>query len=37
MLQSPMTVTPASESIPRYKGKSRAPIFHETLIQQHKV
>src|SRR5438128_1509300 len=37
MLQSPTTATPASESKPRYKGKSGAQIFHEMLIQQHKV
>src|SRR4051812_43810269 len=37
MLQSPTTSTPASESKPRYKGKNGAQIFHEMLIQQHKV
>src|SRR5438105_13226019 len=37
MLQSPTTPTTASESKPRYKGKSGAQIFHEMLIQQHKV
>src|SRR5436190_5903400 len=37
MLQSPTTPTPTSESKPRYKGKSGAQIFHEMLIQQHKV
>src|SRR5436190_1377330 len=37
MLQSPTTPTPTSESKPRFKGKSGAQIFHELLIQQHKV
>src|SRR5258706_14210619 len=37
MLQSPTTPTTASESKPRYKGKNGAQIFHEMLIQQHKV
>jgi len=37
MLQSPTTPSTASESKPRYKGKSGAQIFHEMLIQQHKV
>ncbi len=37
MLQTPTTPTTASESKPRYKGKSGAQIFHEMLIQQHKV
>src|SRR5205814_5068836 len=37
MLQSPTTPTSTSESKPRYKGKSGAQIFHEMLIQQHKV
>src|SRR5258705_2098166 len=37
MLQSPTTPTQASESKPRYKGKKGAQIFHEMLIQQHKV
>src|SRR5258705_8827891 len=37
MLQSPTTASTASESKPRYKGKSGAQIFHEMLIQQHKV
>jgi len=29
--------TPATDAKPRYKGKSGAQIFHEMLIQQHKV
>src|SRR5438105_632323 len=37
MLQSPTTPTSTSEAKPRYKGKSGAQIFHEMLIQQHKV
>jgi acetolactate synthase-1/2/3 large subunit len=37
MLQSPTTASSPSESKPRYKGKSGAQIFHEMLIQQHKV
>src|SRR5882724_4502572 len=37
MLQSPTTPSTASESKPRYKGKSGAQIFHEMLVQQHKV
>jgi acetolactate synthase-1/2/3 large subunit len=37
MLQSPTTPATASESKPRYKGKTGAQIFHEMLIQQHKV
>ncbi|HEV8605983.1 MAG TPA: biosynthetic-type acetolactate synthase large subunit [Tepidisphaeraceae bacterium] len=37
MLQTSTTPTTASESKPRYKGKSGAQIFHEMLIQQHKV
>src|SRR5258706_12547804 len=37
MLQSPTTPSTASESKPKYKGKTGAQIFHEMLIQQHKV
>src|SRR6185369_11396080 len=37
MLQSPTTASSPSESKPRYKGKKGAQIFHEMLIQQHKV
>src|SRR3954463_1086073 len=37
MLQSPTTPATTSESKPRYKGKNGAQIFHEMLIQQHKV
>src|SRR5690348_16654561 len=38
-LQSNPTITsaPAREAKPKYKGKSGAQIFHEMLIQQHKV
>src|SRR5437764_11567877 len=36
-VQSDIKSAPASESKPRYKGKSGAQIFHEMLIQQHKV
>ncbi|MDB5302526.1 MAG: acetolactate synthase large subunit, partial [Phycisphaerales bacterium] len=31
------TASPAPAAKPRYKGKSGAQIFHEMLIQQHKV
>src|SRR5690242_10852260 len=31
------TTAPAAEAKPRYKGKSGAQIFHEMLIQKHKV
>src|ERR1051325_3825841 len=37
MLQSPTTASSPSETKPRYKGKKGAQIFHEMLIQQHKV
>ena len=37
-LQSnPAVAAPTSASKPRYKGKSGAQIFHEMLVQQHKV
>ena len=32
-----LTSAPADKSKPKYKGKSGAQIFHEMLIQQHKV
>src|SRR5688572_7250095 len=37
MLQTPTTPTTAADTKPRYKGKSGAQIFHEMLVQQHKV
>src|SRR6476619_4515155 len=37
MLQSPTTASSPSESKPRYNGKNGAQIFHEMLINDHKV
>jgi acetolactate synthase-1/2/3 large subunit len=38
MLQTPTTTTPAGQGTqPKYKGKTGARIFHEMLVQQHKV
>ena len=36
-LQSPATSTSDTSAKPRFKGKSGAQIFHELLIEQHKV
>jgi acetolactate synthase I/II/III large subunit len=36
-LQPDVQVAPATSDKPRYKGKTGAQIFHEMLIQQHKV
>ena len=37
MLDRPTTTPAAADAKPKYKGKSGARIFHEMLIQQHKV